>query len=190
MSATNRGSKRIEADFYKTPHTVIEKFLSHYKLNDGVILEPSAGNGHFIEVIRDNGYKNTIVANELRSEEMDNLQNSGANIITNYDYLSDEFEIPNIHNEEVKTVITNPPFSKAQEFLETTFKRYPNAEVIMLLRLAFLESKKRFSFWQRHPVNKLYVLSERPSFLGKGTDATAYAFFVIDGSDKQEIKVI
>lgn len=48
----------------------------------------------------------------------------------------------------------------------------------MLLRLAFLESKKRCDFWQKHPVSKLYVLSERPSFTGAGTDATAYAWFV------------
>jgi hypothetical protein len=60
----------------------------------------------------------------------------------------------------------------------------------MLLRLAFLESKRRFNFWQQYPVNKLYILSQRPSFTGKGTDATAYAWFVWDGSDKQEVKVI
>ena len=60
----------------------------------------------------------------------------------------------------------------------------------MLLRTAFLESKKRYDFWQRHPVSKLYVLSQRPSFTGKGTDATSYSWFIWDNSDKQEIKVI
>lgn len=190
MSATNRGAKRVEADFYATPLNVIENFLSHHQLREGVILEPSAGNGNFVNVIRNNGYNDLIVANELRVEELDNLQQSGANIITNFDYLSDDFDIPNVHNEEVKTVIGNPPFSLAKEFLETTFKRFPNAEVIMLLRLAFLESKKRNSFWQEYPVNKLYVLSERPSFTGHGTDATAYAFFVWDVTETQEIKVI
>ena len=60
----------------------------------------------------------------------------------------------------------------------------------MLLRLPFLESNKRYEFWQNHPVNKLYILSKRPSFRGKGTDATAYAFFVWDNSSKQKIIVI
>lgn len=60
----------------------------------------------------------------------------------------------------------------------------------MLLRTAFLESKKRYNFWQKHLLNKLYVLSQRPSFTGKGTDATSYAWFIWNGSDKQEIKVI
>ena len=61
----------------------------------------------------------------------------------------------------------------------------------MLLRTAFLESQKRYDFWQQHPVNKLYVLSKRPSFLQNGkSDATSYSWFIWDNSDKQEIKVI
>jgi len=60
----------------------------------------------------------------------------------------------------------------------------------MLLRTAFLESKKRYSFWQKHTLSGLYVLSQRPSFTGKGTDATSYAFFIFNNSGKQEIKVI
>ena len=35
MSATNRGSKRVEADFYPTPIETIENFLSHHKLIGG-----------------------------------------------------------------------------------------------------------------------------------------------------------
>lgn len=65
-----------------------------------------------------------------------------------------------------------------------------NTDIIMLLRTSFLESKKRYNFWQQHPVNGLYVLSQRPSFTGKGTDATSYSFFVWNNSGKQEIKVI
>ncbi|WP_137743416.1 hypothetical protein [Robertmurraya siralis] len=190
MSATNRGSKRVESDFYATPLNVIDNLLSHHQLKDGIILEPSAGNGNFIRSIRNNGYINNVIANELRTEEINNLLNSGANIVTNMDYLSDEFEIPNIDNKKVETVIGNPPFSLAKEFLEVTFNRFPNAEIIMLLRLAFLESKKRYDFWKKHPVSKLYVLSERPSFTGRGTDATAYCFMVWNKSSTQEIRVI
>ena len=42
MSATNRGAKRIEYDFYPTPIEVIHNFLDHYQLKDGAILEPCA----------------------------------------------------------------------------------------------------------------------------------------------------
>jgi len=92
---------------------------------------------------------------------------------------------------EYSTIITNPPYSIAQQFVEKAFKLAgKDTDIIMLLRLAFLESKKRREFWQSHPVNGLYVLSERPSFTGAGTDAAAYAWFVWNNSDRQITEVI
>jgi len=164
---------------------IIIKFLRHHKLQEGNILEPCAGNGNFIRIIREMGYNDHITAIEIREEEKNNLKNNG----------SSEIEIENFLNyipiKQYKTIIGNPPYSLAQEIIEKCFQiSNKNTEIIMLLRLAFLESNKRYEFWQQHPVNKLYILSQRPSFTGKGTDATAYAFFVWDDSSKQEIKVI
>ncbi|RNB59397.1 hypothetical protein EDM57_04445 [Brevibacillus gelatini] len=173
MSAKNRGAKTKPFDFYPTPIDVVDKLLIKHKIQDGTILEPCAGNGVIIKSLRNYGYTNKIIANEIRKEEESNLIHSGADEITYDDFLL-KYEV----DKSVKTVITNPPFTYAKEFLEQCFKLYPNAEIIMLLRLAFLESKKRYEFWQQHPVSKLYVLSERPSFTGEGTDATAYAWFV------------
>lgn len=186
MSATNRGSKRKMQDNYPTPLNTIETFLNTYELDkNGVILEPCAGNGNFVKALRNKGYKNKIIANEIRSEETANLIKSGADVITHEDFLETDCVYDN-----VSTIITNPPYSLAKEFLEKCFELYPDADIIMLLRLAFLESKTRYDFWQQYPVNKLYVLSNRPKFVNNKTDATAYAFFVWDGSDKQEIRVI
>lgn len=185
ISATNRGSKRNKTDFYATPMSIIHKFLNQYKLKYGNILEPSAGNGNFIKVIRGLGYSNPITSVEIREDEYNNLKQYDNNEVIITDFLKWQ------PNKNYKTIIGNPPFSLAQEFIEKCFKIANNdTEIIMLLRLAFLESKKRYNFWQKYPVNKLYILSERPSFTGKGTDATAYAFFVWNSSNKQEIKVI
>ena len=41
-----------------------------------------------------------------------------------------------------------------------------------------LESEKRFKWWQEHPLSGLYTLHKRPSFTGRGTDATSYSWFV------------
>jgi hypothetical protein len=60
----------------------------------------------------------------------------------------------------------------------------------MLLRLGFLESKKRREFWRRHPLTQLYPLIERPSFTGSGTDATAYGWFVWSNQRVKLIKSI
>ena len=50
-----------------------------------------------------------------------------------------------------------------------------------LLRLGFLESKKRGPFWdavmQDKLLRKVWVLRERPSFTGGGTDNSAYGWF-------------
>ena len=75
-------------------------------------------------------------------------------------------------------IVTNPPFSLALEFLEKSLRE---AEVVVyLLRLNFLGSQKRKPFWEKNPPSHIFVLSKRPSFTGKGTDATEYAWFVWD----------
>ena len=60
--------------------------------------------------------------------------------------------------------------------------------VIMLLRINFLGSQKRYDFWQQFPPDGLFILSKRPSFTGKGTDSIDYAWFV--WSDIKELQGI
>ena len=186
MSATNRGSKRIESDFYVTPESVIHNFLKNYNYNmNGLnILEPSAGSGNFCKVIKERYPKSNIYAIESREEEKANLQKYCKSV-----HIGDFLEYRNVIDLDV--IIGNPPYSLAMEFLEKCFYiAEEQTKIIMLLRTAFLESKKRYNFWKRFPVNHLVVLSERPSFTGKGTDATSYSFFIWDGSERQSISVI
>ena len=68
MSATNRGCERKAYDFYATPPETVRAFLANF---DGIssgdrILEPSAGNGQIVKVLREGGYDNRIDAVELR----------------------------------------------------------------------------------------------------------------------------
>ena len=66
-----------------------------------------------------------------------------------------------------------------------------DGKLVFLLRTAFLESKKRYQFWQDNPVSELYVLSKRPSFTEKGSDSASYSWFVWDKkATEQKIKVI
>jgi len=185
ISATNRGSKRIESDFYATPIPVVNRFLDNHTIKPGRILEPTAGNGNIVKAIREKHYDNHITAVEIRAGEENNLKSNGVNNVCIEDFL-DHRPV-----REYKTIISNPPYSIALDVINKCFEiAVAGTEVIMLLRLAFLESKRRYQFWQKHPVSKLYILSERPSFTGKGTDATAYAWFVWNSDDNQEIKVI
>lgn len=185
MSATNRGSKRVESDFYATPIPTIKKLIDNHSFQDGFVLEPCAGNGNIIKTIMNKYWAWGCTSVEIREEERNKLMEYSDRV-----YIEDFLNWK--PDKEYSTIITNPPFSIAQEIVEHCFEiASPDTEIIMLLRLAFLESKKRYDFWQEHPVNKLYVLSERPSFSNNGkTDATAYCWMVWNGSNKQEIKVI
>jgi hypothetical protein len=81
----------------------------------------------------------------------------------------------------------NPPFKLWQPFLEKALGSGPFEgpdAVIVLLRLGALAGQRRQDFWNetRSQWNiRLNVLSKRPSFTGKGTDATDYAWVEIGG---------
>lgn len=85
-------------------------------------------------------------------------------------------------NNSVDLIFTNPPFSLAQEFIDHSTK-HANT-VFMLLRLNYLGAIKRYEWWKANPPVALYVLSKRPSFTGSGTDATDYAWFVWDKTER------
>ena len=85
-------------------------------------------------------------------------------------------------NTPVDLILTNPPFSIAKEFIEHSITLAPT--VIMLLRINYLGSIGRHTWWKEHTPSSLHVLSKRPSFTGKGTDATDYAWYVWDKTDR------
>lgn len=174
MSATNRGCERKAYDFYATPPETIRAFLANF---DGIssgdrILEPSAGNGQIVKVLREGGYDNRIDAVELRPEERGTLEALADNVTIGsfFDYEPDcGYDV----------IIGNPPYSLALDFINKSLELlHPGGLLIFLLRTNFLESEKRFKWWQEHPLSGLYTLHKRPSFTGRGTDATSYSWFV------------
>jgi hypothetical protein len=76
-------------------------------------------------------------------------------------------------------VITNPPFSLAEDFARQALKvAGAHGTVTLFLRLAFLEGAKRAAFHREHPAD-VYVLPTRPVFRPDlGADRWAYAWFV------------
>lgn len=155
MSATFRGAERQPNDFYATPLSALEPLLFFINFLPSPIWEPAQGDGRLVECLRKNGF----------AADGDDLQNG-------YDFLKDD------KNRAV--ILTNPPFSLAQEFCDHAIKHADH--VFMLLRLNFLGSQKRLVWWKRNNLGALFVLSQRPKFSknkkGKlGSDATEYAWF-------------
>ena len=149
MSATNRGKERIKNDFYSTPREVIENLLlNHLNLNNYgcEVLEPSAGDGVFIDVINE-FYNKNIDCVEIREEEKEKLESKCQDVIIG-DFLNLDT------NKKYDVIIGNPPYTYALEFVNKSLELLKDDGVlIFLLRTAFLESKKRYHFWQENPVS-------------------------------------
>ena len=160
--------KRDPLDFYRTPRSAVEAILPHLRL-DGLILEPSAGDGAILAALRDRG----VPYHNLEAVEIDYKRSMicGQYCAT---YCGDfrHWRAPRRYD----LVIGNPPYKHAQRFVERSLAI--GETVAMLLRLGFLESLKRARFHRAHPAD-VFVFSRRPSFLGGGkTYPAPFAWFV------------
>lgn len=150
-------------DFFPTPTGVTQAFIKACPLPDGLWCEPAVGAGHIIDAV---GKRKEWVTFDVRPVPAPAL----SDFHDQCDFL--KFDVPG----KFDVIITNPPFYLAEEFVRKALSCATH--VAMVLRLAFLESRRREAFHAQFP-SDVYVLSRRPSFLGNGaTDSSAYAWFV------------
>lgn len=185
MSATNRGGKRLVSDAYETPAWCVERLVEHAWLPRGRYLEPCAGNGAIVRAASANSERGWIQSwemFEIREECAPHLKaifnelDGSGHAYRAGPLIGDFLEAaPLIPDDSFDVVITNPPYSLAMEFVEASLRLAPY--VAMLLRLNWLGSEGRSRFL-RGCMPDVYVLPQRPSFVGGGTDATEYGWFV------------
>lgn len=165
MSATNRGAIRNHADFYPTPLESFTPLIPYIKQtcdDQSLIWEPACGDGRLVRAML--GADLNAVGSDIR-EVPNHPSLLGGRDFTNGSPVTTC----------VTHIVTNPPFSLALPFIVHSLRHARH--VFMLLRLNFLGSQKRRTFWRANEPSALFVLSERPSFTGSGTDATDYAWF-------------
>lgn len=171
MSVTGHNPVRQKDDFYATPAWCVKAVLPHLQFTARKVIDPCCGDGAILRVLRDELSART----ELRGIELDEgraiaCQEAGFRVDCG-DALAWNWLEPDL-------VITNPPFSLSMEFVLESFKQASRgATVAMLMRLPWLSSLKRAKWLRRHTPS-VFVLPKRPSFTGKGTDATDYAWMV------------
>lgn len=178
MSSTNRGGQRSDADNYPTPnwcvHRLLEDEYAKPFLPAGRWLEPGAGDGAIVRAVRevrdDIQWTALEYREECRTSLMEAVGPTGLVIIE--DYLSPP---PDSQLGTYDVASGNPPYRLAGEFVERSLMI--SEIVVLLLRVNYLASGLRNSF-MRSRTPDVYVLPNRPSFRGTGTDSPEYAWFM------------
>lgn len=164
-STTVVGADREQHDFYATEPKAVELLLDEEQFQKD-ILEPCCGMNHLTDVLKNKGYRVTT------SDLVD--RGVGAEIKDFFDYESWGGDF-----------ITNPPYSKALEFVEHSLKiTEQGSKVAMFLKIQFLEGKKRKEFFKKNPPKHIYVASDRLRCAKNGefesytSSPVCYAWFV------------
>ena len=202
MSSAGRGCRRQPSDLYETPSWCINRFLDGYfkeiipffpesDLSDvgAHLAEPCCASGKIIDAVERWFVEHSLPRptswslHELNEE----LVPIGRTVRIG-DFLTSECV-----RESVSLVVTNPPYSLAEEFLRHSRKLYPNADISFLLRVGFLTSEKRDPLFQELGTPDLYVLPNRPSYVKVGsssTDSCDYAWFVWPSTPRSDGKLV
>lgn len=161
-----------DLEHFETPKWAAERILEVEMLGLSA-LDPCAGSGILGTAAIRAGY---------RLEEWD-IHKWGEHITGIIDF-TDKAAMEAIDLEGY-TVFMNPPFSKAQEFVNMALDKGAR-KIICFQRFAWWESRKRRAFWNQYPPNRVYICGERadcwrhdiPHDQRGSSTPTAHAWFV------------
>jgi len=175
-SSNNTTKERAAQDYYATPKIAVDELLRLETFNRDV-WECACGEGHISKVLESNGYnvKSTDLVDRGYGEVQDFLTTTER---IDYD------------------IITNPPFSKATEFLTHAMEIMEQGNrLVMLLRIQFLEGVKRGQIYKEYPPKKIYVSSrnircaKNGDFKNATGNASTYCWFIWEKGFKGEPRI-
>lgn len=149
--ANRSASDRNKTDYYRTPPDVTLALLNFLE-NQGhmdtsyTIWEPACGTGEMAEVMKEKGYSVFCT---------DRYPTGYGNPIA-MDFLVSYLP-------EFDWIITNPPFSMAEEFIRHA--REMGNYCAFLLKSQFWHAQRRLALFREHPPAYVLPLTWRPDFL-------------------------
>ena len=170
LGASNHTDEhRQQQDYYATEPKAAELLLEVETFNEN-IWECACGEGHLAKVFENCGH----------NVKASDLVDRGYGTIEDFLFFND--------SKWNGDIITNPPFEKAEEFIQKAIDIIPSGnKVAMFLRLQFLEGKRRKQFFKDNPPKVIYVASGRIMTAKNGEfermregggSAVAYAWFI------------
>ena len=148
---------RQEDDFYPTPAYVTQALLDNYRFT-GEIWEPACGDGRMSKILEQ-------YYSKVESSDLINRGYGTAGV----DFLASSREVDNI--------IANPPFNLAFEFIVQGL-RLSRRCLALLLPIRYLTGKRRAKLYHEFPPAKVIVIPNKVDFLGFGSPAMEFAWFV------------
>ena len=141
---------RNKTDFYATPHEVTVALLDFLEskelINPGCFIwEPACGSGAMENVMLDRGY--TVLGTDLHPQIPGRYR---------VDFLRS-------NRPDCDWIITNPPFSKATEFIIHALEL--GKPCAFLLKSQFWHAKSRLDLFRENPPSYVLPLTWRPDFL-------------------------
>lgn len=177
MTAKNVKRPSLPMDTYFTPPWLARQcceIVLPEVCEPHLILEPSAGQGVFLECLRE-AYPSAA----LYGLDVDPGQYEWPCEGLRGDFLGpDSVEalsaLAQRHGvDRFDLIIGNPPYTFALEFIERSLALADN--VVFLLRQGFLSSARRHGFFQEHCPSHVFIVPHRPSFTGDNrTDSADY----------------
>lgn len=168
LGARNYALNERETNDYYATDPKAAQLLMEVETFQPVIWECACGEGHLAKEFEKAGY--TVIATDL--------------IDRGYGEQADFLECvtPNLQCD----IITNPPYSKAKEFVEHALDiSADGTKVAMFLKIQFLESKVRKEMFKKYPPKTIYVSSSRLHCAMNGdferyskSNAICYAWYV------------
>lgn len=175
----------MSLDDFQTPISTVEAILDRGVLDQATsVLEPCAGRGNVIRAIRETGYDHHITAIEINDRYQPN-----ADRIIMEDFLHEDINSEFIGKFDL--IITNPPFSKVEEFISKSHSLLNNqGKLVMLLRMSILGGIKRARFFDRYHPSKVYILGQRPKFPMIPLDHVPYCWMIWNNPISREPTIL
>jgi hypothetical protein len=191
LGASNHTARdRAERDLYTTNQLDFVRFLKALK-RDGLALTPpvwecAAGLGHLVEVLERINLE--VVATDIEDRtDWDKFKKIKTQL-KKLDFL----DAMRIDVWDFNTILTNPPYSEAESFVEQGMSLLKDGQqLILLLRIQWLESQARYKLFQKWPYKYVYVYVKRAGCDHNGNEegkasAMCYAWFIYEKGFKGE----
>jgi hypothetical protein len=155
---------RQKDDFYATPRWAIEALLDREQF-EGPVWECASGDGAISKVLEERGY--SVQSSDIRTDGV--YGQGGINFLW--------------ERREVGSIITNPPFKLAQQFILHSLECAK--KVAIFGRIQLLEGLERYrEIYKKYPPSRVYIFSGRCSCLKEGKKVEAglmcFAWFIFE----------